>query len=453
MEGKQGYRFPGDIEVKRLALVSQSGQVIDIGPITLEVSVFQDLHKHYLRCEIVLSDALALINSLGGDSSLGVQGGFNGGEVLLLSYKSRDSEIEEVNHFFALYELAERQRVDEKVETYVISGISAEAYQSATKKISRAYGGTGGNLISKMVESVVNEYVYNRIIKDTHRNYREVTGFRLVKDVNIDPTNGLQRLVIPNMTVDDTLDFFASEADCDNHIPYYIFYEDSNGFNFKDMNSLVAQEPKATFTYVQANVEDDKSHNSTEIKGHEKIVHYEVKKQVNMMGNATGGLFRSKTINLDILSKNKREVVFDYANEWQKFSKLQQHRIPGAVEGDAVVNLVTSRIGHDSSPIFQSEIPLPKRINQFGARRQSFRKHISNVMMAVTINGDSELNVGDVIYLKIPQSTTLDKSDGQEDKYLSGKYLITKLRHKFGGKTGEQFMTFIECIKDTGIEI
>ena len=74
-------------------------------------------------------------------------------------------------------------------------------------------------------------------------------------------------------------------------------------------------------------------------------------------------------------------------------------------------------------------------------------------MMEVSVPGNSELNVGDVIELNIPNATTINKLDGKKDKYLSGKYLITSLRHKFGGTTGTQFTTFIECVKDTGIEI
>lgn len=453
-ESKQGYRFAGDIEVKRLALVSQTGQVIDIGPIVQEVNIYQDIFQHYLQCEVVVSDALSMINSLGGDSSKGIVGGFNGGEVLLVSYKTRDAELEEKNHFFGLYELSDRQRVDEKIETYVLNGISAEAYQSNTKKISRAYGQPGGNKISKMVESVVDEYVYNRAIRDLHRNYREVTGFRLIKDVNIDETNGLQRLLIPNLSVDDTLDMFAREADCDGHTPLYLFYENSEGFCFKDLNTLTQQEPKAKFTYVQSNMEEDPNRREGTIRDHEKIIAYRVAKQSNILQNAQGGLFRQRTINLDILKKKKEEIVFNYDNEWERFSKLQQYRIPGSVEGDAKVTLTTSRTGHDSCcPIFEPENYLPKRINQFGARRDAYKKHISNLVVEVTVNGDSELNVGDVVELVIPNSTTLDKSDGKADKYLSGKYLLTKVRHKFGGKTGEQFTTFLECIKDTGVEI
>jgi hypothetical protein len=166
----------------------------------------------------------------------------------------RDSKLPFKTHFFGVHEVAERQRFDDKDEVYILNCISAEAYRASTKTISRAYGGEKGNLISNMVESVVDEFIYDKPIKDLHRNYRQILNIRTEKEVNISPTNGKQRFVIPNMTPDDTLDFFAKEADSDNHVPYYFFYEDSNGFNFKDLNELTQQDVKETFTYMAQNV-------------------------------------------------------------------------------------------------------------------------------------------------------------------------------------------------------
>lgn len=448
-----GYRFAGDIEVKNLILISQTGEMIDIAPIAVEVNVFQSLFEHYLQCEVVISDAVALINDLKGDLKKGIQGGFNGGEVIALSYKTRSKDLDFKTHFFGVYELSDRKRLDDKNESYVLQCVSAEAYQSEPKKISRAFGGTKGNLISNMVTSIVDEFIYNRAIKDIHRNYREVLGVRIEKKVDISPTNGLQRFLIPNLTPDETIDFLASEADSDTHIPFYLFYEDAEGFKFKDLNGLVSQEPKERYVYVSTNVRDDETDEDLAVRDFQKIISYDVISQTNVIENVRKGLFRQRTINLDLLRHKKTEVVYDYEKEFPKFTTLQKYRIPGIVDGDPVLNLVTSRSGHDQDTVLSPERHLPKRINQFGARQQSFKSHIFNTVVEVAVPGNSELMVGDVVNLEIPTATTLDKEDGKKDKYLSGKYLVTKVRHIFGSKTGDLFTTVFECTKDTGIEI
>jgi hypothetical protein len=64
------------------------------------------------------------------------------------------------------------------------------------------------------------------------------------------------------------------------------------------------------------------------------------------------------------------------------------------------------------------------------------------------LHGNSELNVGDVIWLSFPVASTTEDAQ-REDKYMTGKHLITSLRHKFNS---EQHVTVVTCIKDTGFK-
>ena len=445
MAGKTGYRFAGDIEIGKYVLLTTNGESIDITSVVTETNIFQNLFTHYIQAEIAVSDALAILDSIEG---------FTGGEIIAVSYKSKDKELDFLTQFFGVYDISERQRIDEKIETYILNCISVESYPASTKKISRAYGGSAGNIISNMVSSVIDEFIYNSEIKDFYRNYKEALGVIVTKEVVVDPTNGVQKLVVPNLTADDTIDFFASESDSDTHIPYYVFYENSNGFNFRDINNIVQQEPKDTFVYIQSNTNDGDDKSETSIRDYQKIITYNVLRQTDYLMNSTGGLFKSKTINLDILKKRKREFIYEYDNFHSKFKTLQPNKIQGQVAGESVTYMMQSRDTHDCNcTVFGPENHLPKRINKFVNAKKSYQRHIFNTVVEVTLYGNSDLNVGDVIELDIPNSTTVKKADKVKDKYLSGKYIVTSLRHKFGGKTGQQFTTILECAKDTGIEI
>ena len=448
-DNQVGYRKAGDVEVSQALLISQVGQIIDIEPLILEINFYQSLHEHYMQCDIVVSDALSLIDDLKGDRQKGIQGGFNGGEVFILKYNIRDKDVKDQIMAFGLYELSDRQRLNEKVETYILSGISLEAYGAAVKKISRAYG---PNQISQMVRSVVSEYVATRPVQDMYRQYREITNARIEKEVNIAETTGLQKFVIPNLSVDATLDFFAKEADCQGHVPLFLFYETFSGFNFQDLNNLVQQDyGDKRFVYLPTNVNEDKAETEERYRDHSKIISYSVVKQSNILQNAQEGLFRSQVFNLDILRKKNTKVDFNYQKEHPKFNTLQKHKVPGDVTGNPVLFMMQSRSGHDQDTLFSNERPYPKKINQFIARSTSYERHIFNVVLDVIIPGDPTINVGDVIYLEIPNATTLKDKDGQEDKYLSGKYVITKIRNQI--KEKNLMTTFIECAKDTGIDI
>jgi hypothetical protein len=435
---KTGYRFAGDIEVDKVILVSQKGETIDLAPITVEINVYQDLFEHYIQSDILISDSIAMLDSIGG---------FTGQEYIALFYRNNSEGEELKKHLFGIYDVSDRKRIDEKNEAYVLNCVSTESYRASSRMVSRAFGGTAGNKISNMAKIVIDQYIYDNETKDA------AGGVGVTKTVTIDDTAGLQRLVVPRMTADDTMDLFTREADNDNHIPLYVFYENSLGFNFRDVNNLVQEEPKERYVYVSTNVEDTEPTSETAVRDYQKIISYDVMRQTNSIKNIQEGLFRSRTINLDILKKSKTEYVYEYSKEYDRFNTLQSQQIIGAASSDPVIYLMQSRTGHDGCcPLFEPENHLPKRINQNIARRKGYFLHIFNTALNVTIPGNTNLDVGDVVTLEIPNPTTLDDADGKLDKYLSGNYLITKVRHKFGGQTGSTFTTFIECVKDTGIE-
>ena len=445
------YRNPGDIEVRCMKFVSSAGQIIDIDPLVVEISIFQDMLSHYLRCELVINDSVGLINSLLGDKENGVVGGFTGGEALIVSYRSADSELPFKNHFFGMYSLLNRVRVEEKSETYMMAGISYEAYQAKGRYISRAYGGKKGNQISNMIKSVVDEYVHNDNVKRIYNQYRSATNFLITKDTSYGSTNGRHRFVIPNLSVDDAINFLSAEADCDGHVPFYIFYEDSEGFKFRDVNALLMGEVKETYTYIPQNLPEDKK-SDKRIPEYRRITSFSVDRQTDIMNAVGSGLYKAKTINVDMLTKKKTDVIFDYTKEGEKFMKLQPSLIPGSSAGDGYIQLTTSQAGHEIHPVVKDENPLPKKANVFGARKRSYRRSVFNNVVEITIPGDSERNVGDLVYLEIPTaSTTEDVKVDQADKYLSGKYLVTKVRHKFNESNKNTFATILQCTKDTGL--
>lgn len=439
-ENIEGYRFAGDIDVKGISLIDTQGNITELGSTTLEVNIFQDLFKHYLECDIVISDAVSLFSN-----------GFTGGEVVVLSYKTRDKSLEHKTHLFGVRNISDRTRVDEKVEAYVLNCISAEAYDTSVSKISRSYGGDKGNTITNMIKSIVNEFVYNDKIKNIHSSFKGVLNVAPRKVNEYDQTNGQHKFIIPNLSVNDTILFLIKESSSDYHAPLFFFYESTKGFNFKDLNNLVQQAPIEKYSWVPTNVKGNKKTEDTDVKDYQKIISYDVIKQSNVLGNTQKGLYSSKIINLDILQKNKHEVTFNYKKEGSKFSGLQSGLIQGDSNSPSIVWMMQSRAGHDTG-LYQDENVLPKKTNQIVSRRASYSAHIFNTVVEVTIPGNSELLVGDVIELDIPYSTTLKSLDGKQDKYISGKYLVTSARHKFGGKSGSEFTTILECVKDTGTE-
>ena len=69
---------------------------------------------------------------------------------------------------------------------------------------------------------------------------------------------------------------------------------------------------------------------------------------------------------------------------------------------------------------------------------------MNNIKCTITVFGDSDLTLGDMINLQIPLYSSTDS--GEIDRYYSGKYLILALRHRL--ELGRYYLD-IELVKDS----
>jgi len=439
--GAEGYRHAGDIDVESVTMVMGDGSTLDIQNLVREINVYQNLFKHYIEAEFVMDDSVGIFAS-----------GSTGSEVVEVSFRNAVGpgvEKEYTRHIFMVYEISDRKRISEQREAYIMNGISIESYQAIPHKISRAYG---PDLISEFVMKIKDEFLYNDFAKDYYTELGNVFGYILDKDSDtvFDVTEGEQQIIIPNMPVDDAIDFLSSEADSDDHIPFFTFYEDTNGFNFRNLSKLAEQEPVATYHHLpQQTREPTVSEESfIEFDDTYKIVSFDIVKQSNILENTTGGLYKHKTVNLDMHRRKKHEVIYDY-DEYQDMFIPIENKILGGSEGNPIVTLITSRKNHDIDPTLADENHLPKRINETVSVKKGYQNQLFNFIMEVVVHGNADLKVGDKIELMFYHTAGDEVNFENYDKYLSGYFLITKLRQKIsGGKSGKPFASVIECVKD-----
>jgi hypothetical protein len=92
---------------------------------------------------------------------------------------------------------------------------------------------------------------------------------------------------------------------------------------------------------------------------------------------------------------------------------------------------------------------IPSRVEQWMQSRMVQSQQLNNIKLSVRAPGLSTRTVGDLIEFKMP-TQFLEDRDGETQathhKYLSGYYLITKLRHHF---TKEKYEIEFEAIKDS----
>lgn len=444
----QGYRAPGDVELRTLHFITQFGNVIDVTQLVDEVNIYQSLFRHYMEADFIFHDTSNFIHELPKYKNGNITSGFSGTEMMLVSYAQRSKGKKErvFTHCFGLHSVKDRQSI-ENSETYLISGVSLESYNTFTKTLSKTYGSGSGNTIENMIKSIFNEHFKNSKIDSVYGDLSQVTKTKIDKKIETSSTFGNQKFVIPNLTVDDTIDFLARESDSDNHFPLFYFWEDSEKFNFKNVNEIITTEPVSTYYYSHTNVGTDKE--TDKVHDSNSIVSYKVIRQQDLFGNIENGLYKSQTIKIDMFKKKYNTSTYDYTEASKKFNKLQPKLIPGAVTDEGrIKTLMTTRSGHDSDPVFSDEKPVVKKIDSVNDNAIGFRRSIFNTVIEVQIPADPYLKSGDVIELVFPVNNYLNEGVDEQDKYLTGKYLITKVRQIFSSTSS---FTVLECTKDGGL--
>lgn len=436
----KGYTHAGSIEVESAKLVLDNGQVIDIQNVVREVNIYESLFNHYVEAEFVMDDSLNLFAA-----------GSTGQELVDISFRNSvgpgvDAEYQ--RKIFQVYEISNRKRISEFRQVYVMNCVTPEKYLTTPTKISRAFG---PSTIGRMVQKIFNEFVYNNAAKDFYREAKRVFGYELIKLNDFDETSGVHELIIPNMPVDDAIYFLCKEADSEDHIPYYVFYEDMGGFKFHNISRLISRPiafkyhhlPTATKVPSVVDIGIDMQFDDSF-----KIISYELVKQSNILQNTNMGLFRNETINLDLHRRKSKTKIYDYDEYSSKFKSIENKVLGGSL-GKPVLTLGTTRTGHDRELVFSKENHFPKRIDQTSAISKGYERSLFNLIMEVTVPGNATLRVGQIIELEFYISDGSKIPFESVDKYLSGKYLVTKVRQKINGaKSGSEYLTVIECTRD-----
>lgn len=317
------------------------------------------------------------------------------------------------------------------------------------------------NLVSK--ESIVSEVtkVGRRFSPDTSisdsvtailRDYLKTPNFQ---ESNIEKTSNSYGFIGNLRKPFTILTWLASRAvpeKSGSATAGYVFYQTQDGFNFKSIESLISQEPKATYYYTEVNLqfnsEDQKVNNDF------NILSYTINKNQNYVDNLRLGTYSSWRMLFDPLT-------FSFVQPEQGIFKVGDYN---------------GRVDNLGQPITLPEVPqvsnqqnignLPSRIlsgvfdrgsiskgvsteinqNQLEYQSQSLTRYntllVQSINMMVSLN--TNLRAGEVIECFFPEIKNTDAR--QFDPETSGKYIIKELCHHFD--TTRSY-TSLKLVRDT----
>jgi len=413
----------------------------------VELNYFEDIYNNTISGQVVLSDAIGLINA----------GSLNGNEFIHITIKKTGEDEAIINKNFRIFSITNRNvSVNNTFENYTINFCSEEFLLSEQYRISKGYT---AQPISNIVQDIFDSFLKPQ------------------KSINIDPTDGLYDFVLPNKKIFETINWLSTYAQ-----PLsggtgtgkgtgadMIFFENSLGYFFTSLQNLYSQNSWASFSYNPKNINIEKNSNSTLEQEVYNVLKFEILDQFDTLSGISKGIFSNRLITIDPLLRIKRVTNFNYNKYFDSSTKMNSEALvnnyqnrygkylfdapPDDMES-GVLRLASSNSDqYNRAPAIKNnpaavahdiyiENYVPNRVAQIA---------LSNYQrIKITVPGIPTATVGIPIDFNAYGISVNINKDTQRtpDPLLSGKYLITAVRHIV---TNTDYITVMELAKESNV--
>ena len=424
----------GEIQVKKLSIVSMYSTF----------NIFEDLYSNFLTGSIVITDATNLIGEFP----------IVGDEKVEIIFRSINTPVSIIS-IMRVTGISEMARANELTNIYTLHLTSEIAIRSEKQKLSRSF--PKGN-VHRIVKTICEDYL--NMTYDITVNYIQKGDYR-IKDKEADKSyfslesasTNLEKYVAPYsspMKIINTLCKRSFNQDGS----LYFFYEDVDQFHFMSLEERLRRlkdKPATRFVYFPANATSNIPLRLN-IGAWSTVYDYRIKEKFDVLKNMANGMYSSEITFVDPEKRIANTNRYYYQKDAKKYNHVPNKYLLTSSQSDLLHNeqmeaprtvkgMMTFHIGDEPSGDFTIHN------DQYIQRRMSMVAQMQGLTLELEIPGDTSgrVSVGQLIEFYIP---TLDENDEViADPILSGKYLVTRIRHLVG--RAEKYTMIIEIVSDT----
>jgi len=400
----------GEVIIEKLDLIVK-GKTIDIRSFVIQTVIFEDIFSNMMTGHMVIQDAASFITQVS----------LSGLEVVSVSFRTPGYREQRIKKNFYISGISERSIID-KEQAYILNLISVEALKDNTTRVSKKFSGKTDVVVRK----VFNEYIESDKTLVTERQSTDVA------------------MVSPYWSPLKIINWIANRGY--REVPNCLFYEGNKSFHFNTMDFLVkTEEVFGTYSYTPAN--------TVEIYKNFASKYYNINRLgaiqfLDVFKGQDFGYYASKLITHDITLKQYNEYSQDFHKKKGQIENLEKtpsgQLFPSSLPRnvDSFRTLRTKQYG-----LFEEK--MDPKYEDWVLQRNSLLFEMGNLRFTIEVPGRTDIEVGKVIECVIPKA--MAKTDNLNiedylDPFLSGKYLITSIRHQF---TLNKHEMMLELLKDS----
>ena len=466
---------PFSVMFEELSLTNFDGsKTMELRGVVSQMNIYEDIFTNCVMGDMLVEDTRELIQffPIVGEETLDIR----------FRVPTRPPDCAIVFKGMRVYKIGDREATGnsmQKVQKYRLFFMSHEIVTNMNVRVSRSF----------------NTKTASDIVKIIVKDYLDTT-----KPIEVENSVGTLKTVIPNWNPYRVINWLATDRtknatnDAD-----FLFFEASNKsagtkFFYKSIATLLKQEPTFSVEYGLQNVATPGDDPSQHPIFSRSLDDFQFNKHGNLLNNTNSGQYvqhwiyhdplRKKFViakpnhKKDFLKENETSKKF-YASKAEKEAKpMQLSRMPGAVNsfpatiytGKSLDNN-TDR-GAEPRPLRKNVPYIAKRekadelenttlIPDCGYRRAFKIQMMNNFGLKIDkISGTDEIMLGKIIKFNKPHIShdigLINKKSGRfNDRYLSGNYLVTRIRHCIFINSGDPAYNYgmgLEIVRDDFVE-
>jgi hypothetical protein len=420
------YAGDNDYQLDSIKIISASGADIDISNVFIGASIYEDIFSNTMSAAVSFQDTNNLVKHL---PIIGQQ------EKLEIIFKIPGES--NVTYNFDIFRVSVRTlSTVGKKQSVTLNAVSTEQFKNIHTKVSKSYYAP----IHETIKNIYDEFL---------------SGDKKL-DIQVDTDSEKRKFIIPNWHPLDAIDWLKQRAiPSDNpDACHYLFYEDRDGFKFTTIEKLFeVKKPKMEYFYMPRRYRDTNTRfrdPGYEFRNIQRLI---IEEPGDRLEENIRGMYGSKILTHDIVRKKYKFTEYSMKNEYKKTDHVEKE-YPIAEKIDKF---------SDNPDTYFALQPIHKNLNMENDRggdtveqnekyskwllkRKSLLRQIGSQVVNVHISGDSRRKCGDVVLLQVTPLEPGTIEDHNIDKYISGKYLVTSIKHNL---TPDGYWMDMELGKDS----
>ena len=299
----------------------------------------------------------------------------------------------------------------------LLSLLSQSSFTNQNSVVYKKYNGNIGNTVGNIIKEYFGTEQSKVRIDDTSNDYSFIGNSQ-------SPFELIMWLAAKSVPSEGNAGFF--------------FYETRTGFNFRSIDSLISQEPVATY-YRTDGFAANMDNNINDFK----ILSFSISKNKNFLNALKIGVLNSRNIYFN-------PKTFEEVEEPFQFTELMKSLGKDAEEPEIHTDINSGKftrthfdildIGTHSPEIDGSDNNDPTLWQAQSTMRYNI---LFSQVLNMQVPCNIDLKAGDVINCSFEIVTQSSKEQGSDDPVQSGKYSIVDLRHHFDPTRSMTSMTLV----------